>query len=184
MGEQGMPLKGGSSIFFFFFFFLTVKQRTLSLDILTDEAVLWSQIELDKKKKKLIWCKGLHLQRWDTFADWLRILSQKAFFIQELAIPSVVCWLEKPVVEDVFKALIESTEDPLLGHPHGGVWVEPHAFLSLLFREREEKKGEVRTTTETNSIWFFCHIYNISTCYGKYLGKLSVLFLTNIKHIE
>lgn len=166
MGEQGMPLKGGSSIFFFFFF-LTVKQRTLSLDILTDEAVLWSQIKLDKKKK-LIWCKSLHLQRWDTFADWLRILSQKAFFIQELAIPSVVCWLEKPVVEDVFKALIESTEDPLLGHPHGGVWVEPHAFLSLLFREREEEKGEVRTTTETNSICFFLeHIQYINVLSGK-----------------
>lgn len=70
-----------------------------------------------------------YLQSRDALADWLRVLSKDAFFIQELAIPPVAGWLEQPVVKNIFEALIERTQDPLLGDPHRRIRVEPHAFL-------------------------------------------------------
>lgn len=79
-----------------------------------------------------------HLQSWDAFADWLRILSQQALFIQELAVPPIARRLEEPVVEDVFQALVEGAQDPLLGDPHGRVGVEAHAFLVAETCERQD----------------------------------------------
>lgn len=87
-----------------------------------------------------------HLQSWDAFADWLRILSQQALFIKELAVPPIAWRLEKPVVQDVFQALVEGAQDPLLGDPHCRIGVEAHAFLVAEPREKQMKTDEKATT--------------------------------------
>lgn len=86
-----------------------------------------------------------YLQSRDALADWLRVLSKDAFFIQELAVPPVAGWLEQPVVENIFEALIERAQDPLLGDPHRRIRVEPHAFLLVWGAEgsvEECERGE------------------------------------------
>lgn len=70
-----------------------------------------------------------HLQSWDAFADWLRVLSQQVLLIQELAVPPVAGRLEQPVVQHVFQALVERAQDPLLGDPDCRIGVEAHALL-------------------------------------------------------
>lgn len=71
----------------------------------------------------------VYLQRWDALADWLGVFSEDAFFIQELAFSPIASWLEKPIVEHIFQALIKCTKDPLLGNPDRCIRVEAHAFL-------------------------------------------------------
>lgn len=73
----------------------------------------------------------VYLQRRDALADWLGVLSEDSLFIQELAVPPVARWLEQPIVEHVFQALIKRTEDPLLGNPDRRIRVEAHAFLCV-----------------------------------------------------
>lgn len=70
-----------------------------------------------------------YLQTWYALADWLWVLSERAFFIQELPVPPVAGGLEEAVVQHILQALVQRAQDPLFGNPHGRIRVEPHAFL-------------------------------------------------------
>lgn len=71
----------------------------------------------------------VYLQRRDALADWLRVLSEDALFIQEAAVPPTAGRLEKAVVEHVFQAGVQRAQDPLLGNPNRRIRVEAQAFL-------------------------------------------------------
>lgn len=70
-----------------------------------------------------------YLQGRHTLACGLWVFPEQPFFIQELAITPIAGRLEEPIVEDILQALVQCAQDPLLGHPHGGVWVKSNALL-------------------------------------------------------
>lgn len=70
-----------------------------------------------------------YLQGRHTLARGLWVFPQQPFLIQELAVPPIAGWLEEPVVEYILQALVQGTQDSLLGHPHRGIWVKSNALL-------------------------------------------------------
>lgn len=88
-----------------------------------------------------------HLQGRHTLARGLWVFPQQPFLIQELAVPPIAGRLEEPIVEYILQALVQGTQDSLLGHPHGGIWVKPNA---LLWGEQRHGSGMPKVIRATN----------------------------------
>lgn len=70
-----------------------------------------------------------YLQGRHSLACGLWVFPQQPFLIQELAVPPIAGRLEEPIVEYILQALVQGTQDSLLGHPHSGIWVKSNALL-------------------------------------------------------